>query len=189
MFVDAFGARALSRARSRPIELAAVDDAVARRVACAAAPALGCGANASAEERWSARFVRAERQRERVAVRRRASAPRSARARAAARPLFWLRHAAFAMSLAAREPYTHWLYAREDTVFLGPSTVLRSLVARERAAAARAAARAPARALVAVDEHCAFHAESDKAYLANAAGARALFGASFDEHVDAWRSG
>ena len=46
------------------------------------------------------------------------------------------------------------------------------------------AARGAGGALVAVDEHCAFHAESDKAYLANAAGARALFGASFDEHVE-----
>ena len=64
--------------------------------------------------------------------------------------MFWLRHAAYSMSLAAMASrggasgergapprYARWLYARDDNVFLGPTAALRAFVVTMQSVARR----------------------------------------------------
>lgn len=86
-----------------------------------------------------------------------------------------LRHLVHASALAAESTlnkhYTHFLYLREDNAFVEPVHSIWDDIQHM-----------PSQ-MVMVDEHCPYHAASDKIYLAGREGARVLFSASLEEHA------
>lgn len=108
--------------------------------------------------------------------------------------MFYLRHLAFRAALDEGVQYRHFLYVREDNAFLDPAASLAAFAGAHFAPAeakglratderASSAESSSTRGVVAVDEQCGWGSYSDKLFLANAAGASALFAGDEDEHV------
>jgi hypothetical protein len=79
---------------------------------------------------------------------------------------FYSRHVTFAMTLQAKQTYSAYVFWREDNYFFTPIDMEQVFFSKN---------KSKDEPFVIVDEHCEFHAYSDKIYIANHLGAAILF--------------
>ena len=95
--------------------------------------------------------------------------------------MFHLRHLAFQTAYSSATRYAFYLFVREDNLWLAPPGAALAAFVHESACADGQPVPSP---YVMVDQQGGWGHPSDKMYLANAAGAKVLFGSSWDEHID-----
>ena len=95
--------------------------------------------------------------------------------------MFHLRHLAFQTAYSSATRYAFYLYVREDNLWLAPPGAALAAFVHDSACGDGQPVPSP---YVIVDQQGGWGHPSDKMYLANAAGAKVVFGGSWDEHID-----